>query len=144
MRRNPWTLLGHLFLTIGKYGKPKAVRTDNGSVFTSKLFQLVMSLSGIRHQRTEIGCPWQNGRIERLFGTLKQKLNLIDVATPEALNMALRQFQFWYNTIRPHQNLDGLTPHEAWHGINIYNQRSQPIIWFSAWEGLLTGFVHRR
>jgi putative transposase len=66
-----WTLLGHLFLAIGKYGKPMALRTDNESVFVSRLFRTVLCLAGIRHQRADPGCPWQNGRIERLFLTLK-------------------------------------------------------------------------
>lgn len=28
--KNAWTQLGHLFLAIGRFGKPRAVRTDNG------------------------------------------------------------------------------------------------------------------
>ena len=63
-----WTLLGHLFLAIGKYGKPRAIRTDNEACFTSRVFRVVLRLAGIRHQRSDPGCPWQNGRIERLFG----------------------------------------------------------------------------
>jgi transposase InsO family protein len=31
-------------------------------------------LLGIRMQRTDVHCPWQNGRIEQLFGTLKAAL----------------------------------------------------------------------
>lgn len=64
--KGSWTLLGHLFLAIGKYGKPTAMRTDNESVFVSRLFRAVLRLAGIRHQRSDPGCPWQNGRIERL------------------------------------------------------------------------------
>lgn len=42
-----WTLLGHLFLAIGKYGKPRAVRTDNEACFTSRMFRIVLALAGI-------------------------------------------------------------------------------------------------
>ena len=62
-----WTLLGYLFLAIGKYGKPRMVRTDNEACFTSRLFRTTLFLLGIRQQRSDPGCPWQNGRIERLF-----------------------------------------------------------------------------
>lgn len=63
-----WTLLGYLFLAIGQYGKPRALRTDNEACFTSRVFRGVLALAGIRHQRSDPGCPWQNGRIERLSG----------------------------------------------------------------------------
>ena len=51
-RRNAWTLLGHLFLAIGRFGKPRAIRTDNDSVFRRALFRLVCALANIRQQFT--------------------------------------------------------------------------------------------
>lgn len=92
--RNAWTLLGHLFLSIGKYGKPKAIRTDNDAVFRSRVFRIVMRLAAIRHQFTAPGCPWMNGRIERLFGTLKGKLDQIRINGGEALVHLLPEFWF--------------------------------------------------
>lgn len=105
--KGSWTLLGHLFLAIGKYGKPRAVRTDNEACFTSRVFRGVLALAGIRQQRSDPGCPWQNGRIERLFGTLKQKLDQWEVAGFEALSVSLGEFRLWYNHVRPHQHLQG-------------------------------------
>jgi transposase InsO family protein len=75
VNKSSWTLLGHLCLAIGRYGKPVAVRTDNERCFTSIVFTSALRCFGIRHQRSDLGCPWQNGRIERFFGTLKQMLN---------------------------------------------------------------------
>ena len=43
-----WTLLGHLFIAIGKYGRPRAIRTDNESVFAGHVFRAVLRLAGIR------------------------------------------------------------------------------------------------
>ena len=134
-----WTLLGHLFLAIGKYGKPRAVRTDNEACFTSRLFCTLLKLTRIRHQRSELHCPWQNGRIERLFGTLKQKLDQWEVAGFNALNVSLAEFRFFYNRVRPHQHLQGRTPHEAWHGINPFTRKAKLRRWFTAWDGLLQG-----
>jgi len=99
------------------YGKPKIIRTDNEAIFTSKQFRLGLKKLGIRHQRTTPGCPWQNGRIERLFGTLKQKLDQWQVAGIAQLNRDLDTFRYWYNHIKPHQNLNGKTPAEAWSGL---------------------------
>jgi transposase InsO family protein len=109
-----WTLLGHLFLAMGKYGRPRALRTDNEACFTSRVFRFGLALAGISHQRSDPGCPWQNGRIERLFGTLKQKLDQWEVAGFEALNDSLAEFRFFYNHVRPHQHLQGATPAEVW------------------------------
>jgi transposase InsO family protein len=52
-----WTLLGHLFLAIGKYGKPRALRTDNEACFVSRTFRVALALAGVRHQRSDPGCP---------------------------------------------------------------------------------------
>ncbi len=108
------TLLKWLIATMETYGKPKVIRTDNEACFTSKRFTLALRLLGIRHQRTQPGHPWQNGRVERLFGTLKEKLDQLEVPHFNSLQHALAEFQFWYNQIRPHQHLDGWTPRDAW------------------------------
>lgn len=139
-----WTLLGHLFLAIGKYGKPRFLRTDNEACFTSHLFRTTLLLTGIRHQRSDPGCPWQNGRIERLFGTLKAKLDLLEVAAFGALDDALGEFRFWYNHVRPHQHLGGATPAEVWAGVNPFTAKIKSEYWFEAWDGLLHGYYLRR
>ncbi len=84
-----------------------------------------------------------NGRIERLFGTLKGKLRLWEIDSLTQLNGALVQFRFWYNHVRPHQNLDGQTPAETWSGEDIYTKQSNNEAWFEAWDGLLTGYYLR-
>ena len=139
-----WTLLGHLFLTIGKYGRPRAVRTDNEACFTGRVFCTVLALAGIRQQKSDPGCPWHNGRIERLFGTLKQKLNQWEVAGFESLNVSLGEFRFFYNHIRPHQHLQGATPAEVWAQVDPYALRVKREYWFEAWDGLLQGYYLRR
>lgn len=138
--RSAWTLLGYLFLVIGRYGKPRTLRTDNERVFIGRVFSGVIRLARIRHQKSDKGCPWQNGRIERLFETLKEKLDRWRVLDGAQLHSALQQFEFWYNRVRPHQNLNGQTPWEAWHGIDPYRRAPKQVEWFEAWSGLLSGF----
>ena len=142
--KSSWALVDRLILVIRRYGKPRIIRTDNEPVFASKTFRLALFLLGIGHQRTDPHCPWQNGRVERFFGALKQKLDRLAVDSLEALNGALGEFRFFYNHIRPHQNLGGATPAEAWAGIDPYTSRFKDEYWFEAWDGLLRGYHLRR
>jgi len=136
------TLLGYLFKSIEKYGKPKIIRTDNEAVFTSKLFTLSLWLLGIKHQTTDLHSPWQNGRVERFFGTLKERLNQWSVDSREQFNQDLHLFRFWYNKVRTHNNLNGKTPEEVWANINTQHYSSENAFYFNEWEGLLSGFYH--
>jgi len=131
------TLLECLIAAIRKYGKPQFIRTDNEAVFTSKLFRFGLWLLGIKHQRTEVACPWQNGRVERFFGTLKERLNRWEVASHEELAHSLHLFRFWFNHVRPHDYFDGRTPAKVWCGKRGNANRAK---WFEAWDGLLTGY----
>ncbi len=142
--KSSWTLILKLAEAIHRYGKPRAVRTDNEAVFASRTFRLALLLLGIGHQRTDPGCPWQNGRVERLFGTLKAKLDQLAVESLAALNQALGEFRFFYNHVRPHQNLGGLTPAEVWAGVDPFAHRPKREYWFEAWDGLLCGYYLRR
>lgn len=142
--KSSWTLVGKLVAAIKRYGKPKMVRTDNESIFTSRVFRMALFLLGIRHQRTDLHCPWQNGRVERFFGTLKTSLDQLAVTSFAALNSALGEFRFFYNHVRAHHNLAGATPAETWDGIDPYMTRFKQEYWFEAWDGLLQGYYLRR
>ena len=136
-------ILRLLLDAIELYGKPKVLRSDNGSTFTSRLFRFALFWLGIRHQRTEPMAPWQNGRIERFFGTFKERLRawVADGGDVENLYQELDGFRCWYNHVRPHQSLDGLTPGEAWDGLKEPRSRGKPSRLFEAWDGKLTGFL---
>ncbi len=142
--KSSWTLISKLIAAIRRCGKPQAIRTDNEAVFTSRTFRFALLLFGIRHHRTDPGCPWQNGRVERFFGTLKAKLDRLAVDSFEALNAALIEFLFFYNHIRSHQNLRGSTPAEAWAGVDPFADSFKKEYWFEAWDGLLRGYYLRR
>ncbi|HEX5337937.1 MAG TPA: integrase core domain-containing protein [Gallionella sp.] len=141
--KNSQTLIACIVEAIRTYGKPKIIRTDNEAIFTSKTFRIGLKKLGIRHQRTTPGCPWQNGRIERLFGTLKQILDQWQVPDFAQLNFDLQTFLAWYNHIRPHQNLNGRTPAEVWNKVDPYAKQPKQECWFDAWDGLLTGYYLR-
>ncbi len=85
-----------------------------------------------------MGYPWQNGRIERFFGTLKEKLNKVAVSDIANLNYHLADFRFWFNHVRTHQNIDDRTPAEVWSGKGCKRQA----YFYSTWGDFLTGFWH--
>ena len=117
--------LQELVQAVKRYGRPRFVRTDNEAVFVSRLFRLGLWTLGINHQRTEPGCPWQNGRVERFIGTVKRALALDPIADERDLNSALCDVRTWYNHVRPHDHLQGRTPAEVWAGINVFAARPQ-------------------
>lgn len=134
-------ILRCLLDAIERFGKPAILRTDNEPIFTSRLFRLGLWLLSIRHQRTAPHCPWQNGRIERLFGTLKGKILpwFGEAGLPDELDEDLTTVRAWYNHLRPHQHLDGLTPAMAWNGKKPSGRGKPRYLYF--WNGRLTGFV---
>jgi putative transposase len=58
LNKRSWTLLGHLCLAIGKYGKPKALRTDNEACMNSFVFRAFLKLVGIKKQTIPVASPW--------------------------------------------------------------------------------------
>lgn len=147
VNKRSWTLLGYLCLAIGKHGKPSRIRTDNEIIFASWVFTTFLKLVGIRHQRIKVCAPWQNGRIERLFGTLKPLLRQLVLPTKAALQSALEEFMLFYNYARPHQNLDGLTPAQKWNGwckADLMQTPPKSTVLVQALDGLLVGFCTRR
>lgn len=147
LNKRAWTILGYLCLAIGKYGKPRAIRTDNENIFNSVVFCTFLRLTGIRPQQTQVCAPWQNGRIERLFGTLKPLLKQLVIPNGGALQVALKEFTLFYNHVRPHQHLQGLTPAEVWRAMAVVDlkrkRKFKPVL-VQALGGLLVGYYLRR
>ena len=59
---------------------------------------------------------------------------------------ALAEFSHFYNQIRPHQSLGGLTPEEAWHDKTMadvqerHGQGQTQGQWVHALDGLMVGY----
>ena len=128
---NALVLLGKLLVAFGTFGKPAAVRCDNDAVFKTFIFQAVLKLLGVQQQFTQVASPWQSGRIERLWRTLKQTLGTqpqrwtdgvrvvqtrMKFAGVTAMAQVLDAFKAYYNYARPHQSLGGRTPGMVWNG----------------------------
>lgn len=93
--------------------KPKAIRSDNGTEFTSNAILKWTLEIGLEWQYIQPGKPYQNGHVESFNGKLR------DECLNENLFFDLKQarevIEIWrndYNCNRPHSGVNGLTPIE--------------------------------
>ena len=102
---------------MDNYGKPESILTDRGTQFYASggekkvkgvsKFEKFLAENGIRHIVGRVNHPQTNGKIERFYGTLKDKARYFET---------LDEFVEWYNHKRPHMslNLEELeTPYQA-------------------------------
>lgn len=122
--KSSWTLLQELVQAVQCYGQPQFLRTDNEAVLVSRVFRFGLWLLGIRQQRIEPGCPWQNGGVERFIGTVKRELATEPIMNSEHFALTLREIRTWYNHDRPHDHLWGRSPAEVWAGIDVFAARA--------------------
>ncbi len=122
-----WTILE---ATFREYGLPDYMRNDNGPPFATsgvgRLSRLSINLikAGVIPEWIDPGNPQQNGRHERMHGTLQREgvfpeLDLVDQ------QKELVKFQNYYNFRRPHETLGQVTPG------SIYNPSLR------VWDGCL-------
>ncbi len=128
------TIWRHLVTVCRHYGCPRFLRTDNEAVFTSQCLRLALRLLSIRLQHSEPGCPWQNGRVERLIGTMKRLLLSYSIKDAASLDRALAHVRFVYNHLRPHHHLRGRTPAEVWAGVDVFAPTRKGRRWLRRWE----------
>lgn len=104
-----------------EHGLPLALRSDNGPPFAGNgaggLTRLAVKWIklGIRLERIDLGAPEQNGRHERMHGTLKAETAKPPAATPAAQQASFDRFRLEYNQLRPHEALDQETPASRYH-----------------------------
>lgn len=103
-----------------KFGVPKAIRSDNGSPFSTGAIHGLSKLNawwmryGIQHQRINPGSPQENGAHERMHRTLKEACCLRPAKTLEAQQEAFDAFLEIFNNERPHEALDFQTPSKVY------------------------------
>jgi putative transposase len=96
---------------IEKHGKPKVIKSDNGPEFISHIMLDWCHNKRIRHQFIQPGKPTQNCFIERFNGSFRKEI--LDAYVFYSLNELKLVTENWmneYNTYRPHDSLNGLTP----------------------------------
>jgi hypothetical protein len=99
-----------------EFGLPQRVRSDNGSPFASLgaggLSSLAVKLikAGTLPERIRAGKPQENGRHERMHGTLKRETAKPPAASLRAQQRRFDAFRREYNEVRPHEALGQTTP----------------------------------
>jgi transposase InsO family protein len=115
-----------LMAAFMEYGLPEVIRSDNGPPFASVGLGGLSKLSlwwlklGIRPERIEPGCPYQNGCHERMHRTLKEDVLGQPERNRRAQQRAFDAYLGEYNEERPHEALGYLTP------ADLYATSSRP------------------
>jgi putative transposase len=124
-----------LDLLIARYGKPKAVGSDNGTELTSNAILCWIAETGVGWHHINPGKPAQNAFIESFHGRLRGEfLNETLFTSLAQACAALEEWRRDYNTVRPHSRIDWLTP--AAYAATFSPQRDQA-------TKLLNGFAPR-
>jgi transposase InsO family protein len=85
--------------------------TDNGNAYRSRTLRRTCRRLGIRHLFTRPYRPQTNGKAERWIRTvLSECLYLQVFNSPAERELALNDFVSYYNELRPHLGIHGLTP----------------------------------
>ena len=88
---------------ITHWGKPRYIRTDNGSEFQGSLHRLCNSL-GITHRRITVGNSKANGQVERTIRTLKEAIRRGMTRDPRS---------YWSNHLAPALAMLRFTPNST-------------------------------
>ena len=91
----------------------KTIQTDNGLEFLGD-FDQRLKKEGIKHLFIYPRCPKINGFIERSNRSLKEEFIYSNrdllITSLEEFNKELMLHLLWYNTLRPHESLNDMTP----------------------------------
>ena len=102
-------------------GAPEIFNTDQGSQFTSEAFTGLLKARGIAISMDGRGRWRDNVFVERLWRSVKyEEVYLKAYASVSEARAALGRYFRFYNGVRPHSSLGGMTPDE-------FYQRSLPM-----------------
>ena len=96
---------------MGIYGQPLVITSDNGTEFTSNIFDQWAYRRGIELDFIAPGRPMDNGFIESFNGKLRDEC--LNMHWFESLAEAKRIIERWrieYNEVRPHSSLGNRAP----------------------------------
>lgn len=109
-KMNSADVLDALYPLLLRRGKPKYIRSDNGSEFIATALQNWLRRVGIKPIQIYPGSPWENGYNERFNGTLRREvLNAEWFHSTKQAQVAINVWLRQYNQIRPHHAL-GMRP----------------------------------
>ncbi|EOY32548.1 Uncharacterized protein TCM_040529 [Theobroma cacao] len=98
--------------------KIKALRSDNGSEYTSNEFKALLTQEGIKQFLTVTYSPQQNGVSERKNRTIMEMIRclLFEQQMPKYFWAEAANFAVTLQNLIPTTALNSMTPFEVWHG----------------------------
>ena len=97
------------------HGSPEIMNTDQGCHFTSDKWQKILTDVDIKISMDGKGRWIDNVIIERFWRTIKyEDIYLQSYCSPNELERGVARFMLRYNSIRPHDSLNGQTPEDAY------------------------------
>lgn len=108
-------LLSVIRSAVLKFGKPKALKFDNGSNYRSKQMELMTARLGSSLRYAPPRTPTGKAKIERWFRTMKDQwmasLNMNDFKSIDEVRTSLFNYVQQYNR-RPHSSLENQAPQD--------------------------------
>lgn len=92
--------------------KIHCIKTDNGSEFMGE-FDTYLNSIGVKHYFIYPRTPKSNAYVERFNRTVQEEFvesNLDTIEDTDEFNTRLIDYLIFFNSVRPHQSLDYLTP----------------------------------
>jgi putative transposase len=100
-----------------KISTPEIVNSDQGSQFTANKHTSLLLANDVKISMDGRGRCLDNVFTERLWRNLKyQEVYLTEYKNPREARAGISRYFHKYNTYRPHQGINGLTPYEVYNG----------------------------
>ncbi len=114
-------MLDALEKAFERFGAPKHIISDQGSIFTGAAMKELLGAWNVKHRFGAVG---KNGSVavtERVIKTLKEEwLRRVPLIRGfDHLEELCAGFVDWYNDWRPHMTLDGARPEDVYAGREI-------------------------
>ena len=104
--------IDNLLNTTSFLHKDAFIHSDQGSHYTSPIFQKKLKEKGIGQSMSRRGNCWDNAPQESFFGHLKDETNIKECETFEDLVKEIDDYIVYHNNYRAQWNLKKMTPVE--------------------------------
>lgn len=87
------------------------LHSDQGSVYSSKVFNELLPMYGIKHSMSRAGTPTDNAAMEAINGWIKAELFMdFHVTGEDSVEKEIEDYIVFFNEQRPAYSLNYLTP----------------------------------